>query len=80
MKDLEKKVRDVFRENECYYDFEISNGFIEIYVLWGDWKHDHLFLDHIMQKNGFILKDETIDEEDGSDCYSSTHRYKEVLL
>lgn len=76
----EKRVLDIFRKNECHYDVCVSNGYIEILVLCGDWKHDHLFLDHIMKQNGFALIDEVIEEEDGSDCYSSTHRFKEVLL
>lgn len=51
-------------------------GSVCIKVTWGDWKHDHLYLDHLMGELGYILVNEDVTEEDGSDCYSSEHYYK----
>lgn len=48
---------------------------VAIDVTWGDWKHSHGWLDHLMELRGFKLQKETVTEEDGSDCYSSTHIY-----
>ena len=57
---------------------ENMNGEITIYIEWGDWKHDHLFCDHIMNNLGYYLCSETETETDGSDCYSSIHKYKPI--
>ena len=40
---------------------------VEIEIGWGDWKHDHLYCDHIMKENGYTLINEVVTEEDGSD-------------
>jgi hypothetical protein len=73
-----KTIREKLYANEMYYDaYQNGIGEIEIYVSWGDWKHDHLALDLFMKEN-FNLdcdRNETT-ESDGSDCYSSVHYYK----
>ncbi len=81
--DLEKILDDkeLFAEIGC--DPAENKIFFEIQ--WGDWKHDHAYLDYLVT-NYLILKgigyvaSEVVDEEDGSDCYSATHyfRLKEV--
>ena len=53
-----------------------TNGLIKIEIEWGDWKHNHLFVDHLMKAIGYTKIDERVTEEDGSDCYSATHTYK----
>ena len=76
---LQKKVDNVLKENKCWYDTWVnSDGTIEVNVEWGDWKHDHLFLEHIMSENNFKHIDEDVTEEDGSDTYSSIHTFRYV--
>ena len=74
----EQDIKRIFKENECYYDWSIDSfdGTIEINVEWGDWKHDHLFLKHIMWKNHYRQTNEVVTEEDGSDTYSAIHYFK----
>lgn len=76
MRDIEQDIRRIFKENNCHYDYCIYDGKVKVYVDWGDWKHDHLFLDYIMKNNGYRLKSEVVTEEDGSDCYSSIHLFE----
>ena len=76
MNDIEQDIRRIFRENNCHYDYSIYYGKVKVYVDSGDWKHDHLFLDYIMYQNGYRLKSEVVTEDNGSDCYSSTHLFE----
>jgi hypothetical protein len=71
-------IQRIFKENNCYYDYDIDfkDGTISVYVEWGDWKHDHIFLKHIMWENHYRQIEEVVTEEDGSDCYSATHYFK----
>lgn len=55
---------------------ECGNGKISICIEWGDWKHDHLYCDHLMKTLGYTCYDEEETETDGSDCYSAIHNYK----
>lgn len=49
---------------------------IGIEIQWGDWKHDHAYLDYIMAETFPGVKVQTeVTEEDGSDCYSAIHYY-----
>lgn len=72
-----KTIYDMLRENNADFD-EIcqSEEQIEISVTWGDWKHSHAHLDHLMREIGYRLIDERVTETDNSDCYSSVHIYK----
>lgn len=76
--DIEKKVQEIFKDNDINHDFDIFDdlGTIAVHVIWGDWKHQHGYLDSVMGMNGFKLLDIQTTEEDGSDCYSATHVYK----
>ena len=76
--DIEKKLQKIFKENEISHDFDIFEklGTIAVQVNWGDWKHDHGYLDAVMAQNGFKLLGKRTTEEDGSDCYSAIHVYK----
>lgn len=76
--DIEKKVQKIFKDNDISHDFDIFDdlGTIAVHVIWGDWKHEHGYLDAVMEMNGFKLLGEKTTEEDGSDCYSATHVYK----
>lgn len=73
---MEKLIQKIFKENDVWYEYNIlPNNRVEINVEFGDWKHDHLFIDHLMKENGFVKTDEVLTWEDGSDCYSSIHTY-----
>ncbi|MBE6121158.1 MAG: hypothetical protein E7190_00410 [Erysipelotrichaceae bacterium] len=49
---------------------------IGVDITWGDWKHDHLRCDWIMEELGYALVEVYDIEENGSDCYSATRRYR----
>ena len=72
------KIREALKENEMYYGaYQNGSGEIEIYVDWGDWKHDHFALDWFMiEKFNLACIRNVTTEENGSDCYSSIHFYK----
>lgn len=77
---IETKISELFKKNDCYYEWDeesVTENLtrIDVHVTWGDWKHDHMFLDYIMKQEGFTPLGETVTEEDGSDCYSATHFY-----
>ena len=79
-KDKMKLIRDIgnkLEENGRYYNVELTaDGTIAIDISWGDWKHDHAFLNVLIRNNfNLNLVDEVVNEEDGSDCYSSTHYF-----
>lgn len=77
--DIEKKIQKIFKENEISHDFDVfEDGSVDIHVIWGDWKHQHGYLDYVMKQNGFLLLKKVTTEEDGSDCYSATHTYIEL--
>lgn len=48
-------------------------------IRWGDWKHDHLFCDYILQGMGFTLVNVDETETDGSDCYSALRYYRKAV-
>lgn len=77
---IKKNLQEVNKEfNENSNDFSAvqsgEDGFA-IHIEWGDWKHEHAYADYVMRKHGFEKTDETLTEDDGSDCYSSIHYYK----
>lgn len=74
---MEEKIRQIFKTHDLSYEYWVCEGdCVVIAVEWGDWKHDHGYLNYIMRENGFSLLSEQVTEEDGSDCYSSEHIYK----
>lgn len=57
-------------------DISVYSGAIHVSLSWGDWKHEHSFLDHIMKETfGLDLFEEDVTESNGSDCYSAVHHY-----
>lgn len=78
--------------NEFYEYLANQKDFYEVWpseddticvdVDWGDWKHDHLRLDHVarefFENKGYdVLNMNTeVTDEDGSDTYSATHSYR----
>lgn len=81
---LEKAVRDFLLEKTLYHDISVNDNVIEIDVHWGDWKHEHLRLDLLM--NDFfdthsdayelVRRYSEVTEENGTDSYSATHFYE----
>jgi hypothetical protein len=68
-------IQTYLSDNECYTD-EVYNDHNEdlcVSISWGDWKHEHLWCRDLMGYIGYREIGEVDLEEDGSDCYSSTH-------
>lgn len=76
--EIELKVAQVFKDNELHYEYDVrSNGEVNVKVYGGDWKHGHLYLDHVMTLNGFIpLAEIPFDTPTLEDSYSALHVYK----
>lgn len=78
--ELAETVDRKLAEEKRYYEVWYDDNSILVEVNWGDWKHDHLWLDSFVKK---LLKEEGYDatvsvqvtEEDGSDCYSAIHSF-----
>lgn len=78
--ELAETVDRKLAEEKRYYEVWYDDNSILVEVNWGDWKHDHNWLDSFVKK---LLKDEGYDatvsvqetEEDGSDCYSAIHSF-----
>lgn len=76
-KEIIKEIGGLFKKNNRSYEFDVNDdGVCNIYVIWGDWKHDHLFIRNIMMENGYEFVREQVTLEDGSDAYSAIHTYK----
>lgn len=74
-KTITNKVQKLFNENSInhFFSVDFNNGTIEVEVEWGDWKHDHLYLERVMKNNGYTMIDSEVTEEDGSDTYSARY-------
>lgn len=73
---MREKINHIWSENDLSHDYVITDeGIVAVIVEWGDWKHDHAYLDYIMEKNGFDVIGEKVTDECGCDCYSSCHFY-----
>ena len=78
---VEKKLYDrlwsVTQENEIYPSFiQIDGNTLIIGISWGDWKHEHLFLDDLIERSFNAIHVNTkVTESDGSDTYSADHFY-----
>ena len=84
MKDrIDNLIDELNKELQTYNSYPMynHNGALIIEVEWGDWKHDHWMIDDLVQEKaddlGMVLLAATsvVTEEDGSDCYSATHKY-----
>ena len=79
MSEQEKeKIRKIFKDNKLYYGWGWDlNDVIQVEIVDGDWKHDHILLDKIMKDNGYEKVDEHyFGEPTGGDWYSSVHYFK----
>ena len=76
---LAQELSDYVYENGAYYDIYAEDNEIIACIDWGDWKHDHLWFDHIarefLEDRGYKVVDidEEVTEDDGSDTYSAIH-------
>jgi hypothetical protein len=76
--DRQKKIYDLMKENKLFGEIvDERENMIAIEISWGDWKHEHLRLDWMMQDNFDNIQSihNVTTEEDGSDCYSAIHYY-----
>lgn len=78
--DLGKVVRDLYKffAEKKMYSVEVFPDFKEnrvVLLVDGDWKHDHLYVDHLMQDMGYTLVSEKSVGSSGDDCYESEHTY-----
>lgn len=77
--DLIKSVFDQYKQS--YSDIRYTEmtaplpNRVMVDITWGDWKHDHLRADYLVQMLGGSLETVLTTEEDGSDCYSATRVY-----
>ena len=62
-------------KNGIYCEIYPAHTRVELLLEWGDWKHDHGFVDYLMGLIGYTFIAQTITEDDGSDCYSAIHTY-----
>lgn len=75
---MERRIYELMREAHISGEIVINNGnMVAIEVFWGDWKHQHLRLDWLMEEAFSNIKNifEEVTESDGSDCYSAIHYY-----
>jgi hypothetical protein len=85
-----KKITEYRQELQQYVKEEAPNSYffidetfddrLVVSIHWGDWKHEHLFLDFLVreffEKKGLDVKvDVEETETDGSDTYSADHYY-----
>lgn len=72
-KDICYEINNVLTDNSGH---KVPDNYVyDITIEWGDWKHDHGYCDYLMSQKGYTKVSELTTEEDGSDTYSSIHRY-----
>lgn len=74
---LKERVSEIFAKNKISYycDYNCNAQQVIITIFDGDWKHDHLFLKNLMDKNGFECIDEYITDSD-CDCYDCEYTFQ----
>lgn len=79
----DEQIGRFLEDNGCYNDgvFTNSEGITSVEISWGDWKHEHIWCDHLMRYLGYTTScEEEVTEENGSDCYSAIHFYEKATL
>lgn len=81
MREYFEKLQKHLRDNNINGEYDWSSCIFSVKIKWGDWKHDHLRCDYLVEEFAkennhkiFFQKTKTT-EDDGSDCYSATHFY-----
>lgn len=73
------KIREYLNSKGLYAGvYQLSEDMVEIEIIWGDWKHDHLYCKHLMEQIGFERLTVRVTEDNGSDCYSGIHTYRKA--
>lgn len=73
-------VKRIFEEHGIHHEWWVQdNDNVNIVVDWGDWKHDHRFLQNLMRNNGYILLERNVTEEDEGDCFSAEYVYRHAV-
>ena len=78
-KHLRERIQEILSSHKMPYEFTIdSQGFIQITVVDGDWKHDHLALQHVMREAGYISFGRHIpeDQDNDDDSYTAIYLYR----
>ena len=75
----EKKIYDYLNGKDMWCETWVDRtgafDIIKVDINWGDWKHEHLRCDYLMEQIGYISINSFVTEENGSDCYSAQHWY-----
>ena len=75
-----QEIYSTLKEKHLYPDlYEEKVGdevMLAAHIEWGDWKHDHRYLDYVMENLGFTVYKVKVTKEDGSDCFSALHLYR----
>lgn len=58
-----------------YVDYDADDNTVFVQINHGDWKHEHLYCDHLMGSLGYNGSGAEVTWEDGSDCYSALRTY-----
>jgi len=74
---VEKNIIKIMEEKkiyggEVYCDKSLPVVFVEIE---GDWKHEHLFLDNLLKKHGYVPMNNEVLSSDGGDWYTAKHAF-----
>lgn len=70
-----QELQNYLKEHNIYALVENFNNLFIIDIEDGDWKHDHLYLQYLMNNLNLNLIDKVITSSDDSDCYSATYYY-----
>ena len=73
-----KELQQFLNEKKLYYDVDENEDCFIITIEWGDWKHDHRFLQYLMANLNFTLDKREITDSDDSDCFSATYYYNKI--
>ena len=79
--DFRADLQQFLADNDCHHTVdETTDGRLVISINWGDWKHDHMQVDALVDEffndKGLVVKTQKeTTEEDGSDTYSAEHYY-----
>lgn len=78
--EMVKEVTEILNKGELYDSIvdATNDDKVVVNLFWGDWKHEHLWLKHLMAENGYEHLSEEVTEENGSDCYSAEHVFRKV--
>ena len=78
MQERDQKILDLFKKNDVWYEYWWNaDGNLEVDVPDGDWKHDHLFLEHFMREAGYEqVEARQYGPPTGGDWYSATHVFR----